>query len=811
MHLSNTSVRGRCVFVFSMFLHCLFCGNIAAQSEIVVSGTVVDSVGAPISGATVVAEEIGKGTASDLDGHYRLTLPYAETYTLIVSHVGYEPQRRTVDTQTADKNEYRIVLGIRSQSISEVTVISNRMPQGTRQRLETRYFKQLPNPSGGIETLLKTLPGVSSNNELSSEYSVRGGNFDENLVYVNDIQMHRPMLVRSGQQEGLSFINPDLVESVDFSAGGFDARYGDKMSSVLDVRYRQPKEFASNASIGLLGVSVSTEGLTADRRFSYLAGVRYKTSQYLLNTLETEGEYRPDFFDIQSLLSYRINEKWDVDLLFDMAQNRYRFIPESRSTDFGTLYEAYRLTIYYDGQEFDRYAGGTGALTLNFRPSDRLGLKLIGSAYRSRERETFDIEGAYLLGELDVAQGAPFFGDSAVNIGVGSELSHARNYSETKIETLSHAGTFYGQNYSLRWSAAYYRESTDDRMNEWIMLDSAGYSIPYGGESIRLKDSKRADNHLTVNRLTAYLQYARKLTGDRLNWTVTAGLRVNYNDVNRETVFGPRVSVVVQPRAVPQLTGHIAVGMYNQPPSYRELRDAHGRMNTAMKAQRSVHYVAGGDYAFRIGEKPFKLSAEMYYKQLSRLVPYKVENVRIYYAGENSASGYIAGCDIKLNGEFVKGAESWISLSLMHTHEDIEGDGYGGFPFPTDQIANFNLFFQDYIPGAPTWRMYLNLVYGSPLPYNYPNPDRYDQSFRMPAYRRADLGISKEFFKEGKPHKFFKQIRAGVEIFNLFDTYNTISYLWIETVSGRDGRKRQYAVPNYLTTRRINVKLDVAF
>jgi hypothetical protein len=358
---------------------------------------------------------------------------------------------------------------------------------------------------------------------------------------------------------------------------------------------------------------------------------------------------------------------------------------------------------------------------------------------------------------------------------------------------------------------AWQRETASDRMNEWAMLDSAGYSVPYNGTNIELKYARRADNYLAVNRLTSFLQYNHRLTGDRLNWTFTAGLRLNCNDVNREWLLSPRASVTIRPLAIPQLTGHIAAGLYGQPPAYRELRDTQGQMNTAMKAQRSVHYVAGADYTFRVGELPFKLSTELYYKRLNRLVPYKMENVRIYYAGDNMAKGYIAGWDIKLNGEFVKGAESWISLSLMHARADIDGDASGGFPLPTDQIANFNLFFQDYIPGAPTWRAFLNLSFGTPLPYSYPVPDRYDLTFRMPSYRRVDLGFSREFFTDERPHGFFRQIWLNAEIFNLFDTNNTVSYLWIQAVSNRDGLKQQYAVPNYLTARRINVKLSVAF
>ncbi len=788
-------------------------GNTIAQSMVIISGTVSDSTGVSIAGSNIMVEETNRGTTSSTNGYYEITLTSGRIYTMVISHVGYTTQRHEINLQAGEKISqihYDIVLSDTPQQISEITVTSVRSQQGFMQRLETREFKQLPNPSGGIETLLKTLPGVSSNNELSSQYSVRGGNFDENLVYVNDVEIHRPMLIRSGQQEGLSFINPDLVASVDFSAGGFDARYGDRMSSVLDVKYRIPSGFAANASLSLLGASLSVEGIAAKQRFSYLVGTRYKTSQYLLGTLDTDGNYRPDFLDIQGLLRYRINNKWEIDLLSNIAGNSYRFIPESRNTNFGTAYQSYNLKVYYDGQEVDHYNNGSGALTFNFRPTEPLSLRLTGSAYRSHEQETFDIEGAYLLSELEQYPGSST-PDSTLNIGIGSELSHARNYLDTKIYDISHIGMYSRTNYIWRWSVTYQQETTDNQMNEWVMIDSMGYSVPYDGKNITLRESRNADNYLKTNRLMSYLQYWQKLSGRHADWTFTAGLRLNYNDVNEEWLWSPRVSVLIQPHRMERLTGHVAVGMYGQPPSYRELRDTKGKMNTSMKAQRSLHYVVGGDFAFQIGHRPFKLSTELYYKQLSRLVPYRMENTRIYYAGDNLASGYVAGWDVKLNGEFVKGTESWISFSLMHARENIENDAYGSFPLPTDQWVNFNLYFQDYIPGLPSWKFFLNLTYGSPLPYNYPNPDRYDQTFRMPAYRRVDIGLSKDFFKEERPHKFFKQIWLNAEIFNLFDTRNTISYLWVQVISDRDGRKQQYAVPNYLTARRINIKLSAAF
>lgn len=692
-----------------------------------------------------------------------------------------------------------------SRSIPEVLITGLQTRKNMLQRIETRSFNRLPNPSGNIETLLKLLPGVSSNNELSAQYSVRGGSFDENLVYVNDVEIYRPVLIRSGQQEGLSFINPDLVSSVDFSAGGFDARYGDKMSSVLDVQYRVPSEFAVNTSVSLLGVSVAAEDQIINRRFSYLVGARYKTSQYLLGTLDTQGDYAPDFFDVQSLLRYRIAAKWDADLLVNISRNRYRFEPTVRTTNFGTLYESYQLDVFYDGKEIDRYNSGMGALTLTHRPSDKWMLKLTGVAYQSEEQETFDIESAYRLNDLENNT----FSDSVVHVGTGSELNHARNFLKANNYSFSHTGAFHGNKQSLQWSATFQREVTDNRLNEWIMLDSAGYSIPHNEGDILLKMSRHADNYLKVHRLISWLQFQQKLTGNYANWAVTAGLRLNYNDVNKECLLSPRLSATIRPHNSGNLEGHVAIGMYGQPPAYRELRDAQGLMNTDIKAQRSTHYTIGGDYVFHIGYRPFKLSSDLYYKQLRRLIPYRMENVRIYYAGDNLASGYITGWDIKLNGEFVKDAESWISLSLMRAREKMNGDAHS-FPFPTDQWANFNLFFQDYFPTSPDWRVFLNLSLGSPLPYHYPNQERFDQTFRMTAYRRVDIGLTKDFFKARKS-KIFKQLSLNAEIFNLFNTKNTISYFWMQVVNNQDGHSQQYAIPNYLTARRFNVKLSASF
>jgi hypothetical protein len=642
---------------------------------------------------------------------------------------------------------------------------------------------------------------------------------------VNDIELNRPFLIRSGQQEGLSFINPDMVSSVKFSAGGFEPRYGDKMSSVLDVAYRKPSLNQCIVSASLLGASATVEGISKNKKISCIAGVRYKTSQYLLNTLETKGNYKPSFVDIQSMLTYQPWKKLEFSLLGNFAQNKYLFIPETQNTSFGTIQQVYNLTVYYDGKELDKYRLGLGALTMNYKPDDHLSLKLISSANSSYEQETFDIDAAYRINELDAVPGSSSFGDSSLNIGVGEMLSHARNFLWANTWSVAHIGNYIMDKHNIRWSLEYKHENIDDRLNEWTIIDSAGYSIPYSPTSIALNDFAESNNSISSVRLSGYLQDTWQF-GNITRYYMTGGIRFNYWDYNRQWLISPRIRFAIKPEWKRDFMFYLATGVYDQPPVYKEMRDFHGNLNPGIRAQKSFHVVLGSDYNLRIWNRPFKFTSEVYYKYLSDLIPYKVDNLRIKYTAQNNAVGYATGLDLKLNGEFVPGIESWASLSLLKTEENQSNDFYfdkqgnriepGYYPRPTDQRIVFNMFFQDYLPNNSTFQLHLNLVYGSPLQISPPDTKRFDETFPIGPYRRVDMGISKILKDNNKNAKVelfnhVKEFIISLEIFNLLNIPNKASYLWIRTISNQANVPNEFAVPNYLTSRRINLKVLVKF
>ena len=797
-----------------------------SQNTASIEGLVKDDKGNLLSHVNVYLDRTTFGTYSNDTGFYRLFIPSGKDFSLVFSMIGYQSQRRVVHLKKAEILKVNIVLRLEVRSIAEVSISSETDRVGNISRISMNDFQLIPNPSGNIETLIKTLPGVSSSNELSSQYSVRGGNFDENLVYVNDIEIVRPFLIRTGQQEGLSFINPDMVSSLKFSAGGFEARYGNKMSSVLDVVYRRPTKYQATVSASLLGTSASAEGISKNGKFTHITGFRYKTSQYLLNTLETKGDYNPAFTDIQSLITYQFSKKLEGSFLGNFAQNKYQFIPQSRSTNFGTITQVYNLTVYYDGQEIDKYRSMLGALTLQYKPTQKLSLKLIGSAYSTYEQETFDIESQYLINELDNTPGSKTYGDSLLNLGVGGMLNHARNYLWANTYTASHIGTFLAGNHQLRWALEFKREIITDHLNEWTLVDSAGYSTPYAPESIQLYDVADAKNETTSNRFSGYLQDSYQFSSEKHKFFINGGIRFNYWNFNAEFLVSPRFRLSIKPGWNRDIMLHFATGIYYQPAFYKEMRDFHGKLNSQILAQKSIHFVVGGDYHLSLWDRPFIFTSEMYFKQLRKLIPYKVENVRIRYTAENNAKGYATGIDFKLNGEFVPGVESWASLSILKTEEDILGDFYidkngnrrepGYFPMPTDQRVNFNLYFQDYLPNNPTLQMHLNLVYGSSLQVSPPMPARFDQTFPIGPYRRVDMGFSKIFRSDDHKSKVawinkFNEFVVSLEFFNLLNINNKASYLWVRTVSNQENFPNEFAVPNYLTSRRINLKLAVRF
>jgi hypothetical protein len=805
-------------------------------------GTLLDEQEQPIEVVNVAVLGTSLGTYTDASGKYKLEIPAGEKLKVVFSHVNHESQTYEVNLNTGETRTLDRTLVLKENLINEAVVKDDANRLTTMQRVDPKMATVIPTASGGIEAVLKTFPGVSSNNELSSQYNVRGGNYDENLVYVNDVEIYRPFLVRAGQQEGLSFVNPDLVGSLNFSAGGFEAKYGDKMSSVLDVKYKRPRKFAATVSGSLLGGALHLEGSSKDYRFSYLAGVRYWSNQYVLGALDTDGQYRPRFIDAQGLLNFDINDKWSVSFLGNYTQNRYQFIPENRETDFGTISDALRFTVYFDGQEVNTFETMLGALTTEFRPTPKLKTKLILSGFRSNETETFDVQGQYFLGQLENNFGSDDLGEVAFNRGIGTFLDHARNYLTANVISLRHIGKWFDGERILDWGIKYQYEDINDRLSEWEMIDSSGYSIPLNQNELTLTEVLKTEINLRSHRTAGFIQNTWMFS-DTSKHRLTAGVRFHYWDVNKQFVATPRLNYSFDPRwNKADMIFRASGGLYYQPPFYRELRDLNGQLNTNVRAQQSYHAVIGMDYNFKAWRRPFKLVAEVYYKYLNDLVTYEIDNVRIRYYARNNSRGYATGLDLKVNGEFVKGIESWMSMSVMTVQEDILDDFYydyynaggerivvgvtedqavadsirrepGFIPRPTDQRVNFALYFQDYVPKLPQLKMHLNLVFGTGMPFGPPDYTRYRDTLRIPPYRRVDIGFSylllgekKKFVGPKNPLKYFKSIWISLEVFNLLGTNNTLSYLWISDITNR-----QYAVPNYLTARRINAKIVMKF
>lgn len=796
----------------------LFMAGASAQ-QTRLTGFVRDTAGVAIPGAHVRMEGTTTGTFTDRKGYFELMLHAESPVRLKISSVGYE---QTVVEATPFDQPVIITLAPSLTAISEVRVEAAGREEGTLQQINIREVRSIPNPAGNLETLIKTLPGVSSRNELSSQYSVRGGNFDENLVYINGIEVYRPILIRAGKQEGLSIINPDLVGSVSFSAGGFPARYGDKMASVLDISYRKPVDFRSTISAGLLGASIHSEGVIGHGKITYLTGFRYRTNRYLLNALETKGEYRPSFLDFQGLATWQITPKTSLDLFGIISGNRYSFIPRDRTTSFGTIQNAVQLRVFYEGQEQDFFDTRLGAITLHYRPRPEVMLRFSANAVSTDETETFDIDSYYLLNALDKQLGSETFGDSIMNIGIGRDLRHARNYLYGNIYALKHEGQAGTPGGSLRWGLGWQAEVLDDSRNEWTLRDSAGYAIPYNGQTVSLNDVVIGKNRITSHRISGFVEqnYTWHLSGAEFRFNM--GLRGQYWSFNNQAFLSPRVQLMMKPKSSPLWQFHLAAGAYNQSPLFKEFRLPDGTLNRTIRTQRSWHIVAGYRKAFTAWQRPFLWTGEGYYKIMDRLIPYFQDNVRIDYTGRNMARGYAFGFDTKVYGEFVRGVDSWASLSLMHSREDVTGDYYvdenqnriepGYYPRPTDQLLNFGLSFQDYLPGNPTFRVHLTMFYSTGIPVRPPETGRYDLFFRMPAYKRVDIGFSKVFIDNSGeirdvPASRIRKLWAGIDIFNLLGINNTISYLWVHTVNNLSGESGVYGVPNYLTSRRVNLRL----
>ncbi len=843
------------IYFFPSLLFFLFSTFFSfAQEKATIYGMMKDSLGNPLPGINIQAEGDSTGTVSDANGKYRLKVPVNKSVTIIYSCIGFRKEKYTTRFFSGQSREINKVMKEATREFGGVTIEDRQDRLSNITRIDPKTIELLPNPAGSFEAVLKTLPGVSSNNELSSQYNVRGGNYDENLVYVNDIEVYRPFLIHSSQQEGLSFVNSDLVSSILFSAGGFDARYGDKMSSVLDIRYKKPEKMHGSGSLSLLGGSAHLEGSSRNHIWTYLAGIRQKSNQYVLSGLPTKGDYRPSFTDIQSYVTYNPDEKFEFAFLGNISRNSFLLIPQTRETDFGTINEALRLTVYFDGREADRYETYMGAFSTTYKPDNNLRMKFIASSYKTYESETFDTEGQYYIDELERDIGKSNFGDVAFNLGVGTYLNHARNYLDAFVNNIEHKGYYTrGKNY-LQWGGRLQNEIIHDRLTEWKMIDSSGYNLPHPDDSIGyafpssrpvqdilLQDVVKNSTDLSSDRYSAYIQNTSTLS-DSSNMSLTTGIRINYWDLNNQFIISPRAAYSFRPKWKKDFVFRLSSGYYYQPPFYRELRDLEGNIHKDIRAQRSIHFVTGGDYSFRAWGRPFKYVTEIYYKHLDNIIPYKIDNVRIRYLANNNAHGYAAGIDMRINGEFVTGLESWASLSVMQTQEDIEGDYYydyynksgeqiikgytldniptdsvrhepGYIPRPTDQRINFGLFFQDYLPKYPTYKMHLNLLFGSGLPFGPPGYEKYRDVLRIPPYRRADIGFSKEIIGEHvkiKPAsgllKNLNSLWISAEIFNLLGVSNTVSYIWVADVTGR-----QYAVPNYLTKRQLNIRMTARF
>ncbi len=793
-------------------------------------GIILDNNNSPIENVNITTGNLG--TATNANGFYLLKILANEDVLVVFTHLNHKNVTSTFNLKNGETFEFNPVMDTEVEQIATVVVNGNE-----RKRVEgittidPEIIRTIKGAQPGVENLLKTLPGVNITNELSTQYSVRGGNFDENLVYVNEIEVYRPFLVRSGQQEGLSFVNTDLVQNVDFSAGGFQAKYGDKLSSVLDITYRNPIKFAISADLSLLGGSISAEAVSKDSKLSGIVGIRYRDNSLLVTAKETETNYDPKFADAQAYLTYKFSDKFHLNFLGNVSINKYNYEPQSRQTNFGTLTDPIALLVFYEGQERDQYQTYFGAFKANYFVNDDLTLKLITSTYHTTEEEYFDILAQYRLGEVNSNIGDEDLGEVEFSEGIGGQLNHARNDLDALITTVEHKGNYKTNGSILEWSVKYTHEDIRDRIVEWEVIDSAGFSInppsvdafneqPYEafqGPLVPFQNI-RATNNTEINRLQAYAQWSKRVEMGAHEVFYNAGIRMHNWSVNgdgvkstSQTVFSPRAQFAIKPDWEKDMLFRLSGGLYYQPPFYKELRGSTGAVNSNVKAQKSFHIVLGNEYSFNMWERPFKLVSEAYYKNMNDVNPYTVDNVRIRYTASNNAKAYAYGIDFRLNGEFVPGTESWFSFGYLKTEENIDNRGY--ISRPTDQRLKFGVLFQDYVPNIPDLKMYLNLVYNTGVPGGSPSyADPYVYQSRLPDYKRADLGINFELVNKNKTYASgwkskFKELSLGIEIFNMFDVQNSITNTWVRDVYS----KRQYAIPNYLTPRVFNVRVGMRF
>ncbi len=809
----------RFIIIYPIIAFLLFTLPGYGQETATIQGSVRDEEGVPLFSASVAIEGTVFGTVTDSEGQYSLNVSANEEVIVVINYLGYSTISDTITLFPGQVYTLSKVLIREAEQLEDVEVLGIRDRENTLVPINIKSIGQLPNASQNIEAIIKTLPGVGSGNELSSQYSVRGGSFDENLIYVNDIEIYRPLLVQSAQQEGLSFVNPSLVSSIQFSAGGFDAEFGDKLSSVLDIKYKQPSRFGGSAMASLLGGSAHIEGATKNNRFTHITGFRYKTTKYLLGTLDTKGDYNPSFTDLQTFLTYDITKKLEISFLGNYATNKFNRVPENRNTNFGTFQQGFNFTVFYEGQEEDKFDTYLGALSLNYKPHNKLSLKIIGSAFRSNENITYDILRQYWINLA--TQGSTGSRDSLINIGIGTSLEHARDHLESTIYSLKHQGALYSDYGILKWGVKFQQEAINDDISEWEYIDSAGMSLPFSSERVDLFFVNKSVHSINSQRYSAFLQQSFFMNSNTSNMSLTLGLRGQYWTYNKELTLSPRLNFSFHTDNMPNLNWHFATGLYYQPPFYKEIRDPWGNIYPDTKAQRAFHLVAGADYKFRAWDRPFVFTSEIYYKLLTRLIPYKLDDVRLNYLPYEQAKGYAAGIDFKVYGEFVPGSESWFSLSLLQTKEDIYNDyivnldksvSYPGYySRPTNQWLSFSIFFQDHLPTNPNYKVHLMLIYGTGLPYSGPLYSRPSDTYELGPYRRIDIGFSRVIIRSPNKNGGIKSIWISAEILNLLDARNVVSYDWMRTIESDIGLDTYFAVPNYLTGRSFNIKVSVNF
>ena len=862
-----------------------------SQNSIIFKGTVKDSKGKSIENANITVQDPSRSTSTNLNGVFSLAFQKELKFTIEITHVNFKKITKKINL-SSDQN---YVFKMKNKVLKTLEVEYKDPGSSPTELLPTIDAANMALPSSNIEGLLSSVGfGVRQNNELSSGFSVRGGNFDENLIYVNGIEVYRPFLARSGQQEGLSFINPTMVDNILFSAGGFDAQYGDKLSSVLDITYREPKSFEANITTSLLGTQLQI-GDRPSSLFNYNIGFRYRTNAYLLGALDTKGEYRPQFADLQTLLNFNLNEKLKLTLFGTATNNLFSVRPENRETNFGSINEALRFTVYYDGQENTQFRTFMGTAALVHKPNEKLTLKYFTSTFNTDETEYFDVLGQYSLDELETDLGSDDYGQIAYNRGVGGFLNHARNQLNARVYNIYHRGYYNQENHKTSWGLKAQQEFVTNNIKEWKYMDSARYNAPRPTDSINYTDPNNipyqllnlsslitANNKIVSSRISGFLQHRFRFTKDKKihfvdstskanlidtsftasnYFTTTIGIRGNYWTYNQQTVVSPRINIKWRPALFQNENGQVkrknltlkaATGFYYQPPFYRAARNLSGELNPSIRAQKSIHFVVGGDLVFDMWNRKFKAGTELYYKILSDIIPYEIENVRVNYYGENSGKGYARGIDLKINGEFVKGVQSYASLSWLQTEEDILNDyfynyynssgekiikGYtfdqiatdstlvepGFIPRPTDQRVSFSMFFQDQMPNDwdtekikwSNMKVNINLLFGTRLPYGPPGSSRYSDTLRSSFYKRVDIGFSKDIinndtdkskYREKSIVHKIKSMWIAFEVFNLLDISNTTNYTWINDVNGR-----KYSIPSFLTSRRLNLKLVARF